>query len=160
MSDTTTMAAPMSGADRVIRRFDVVQNGIPATLADAPAGKFVLAEDFDDLFKAAQSLAIERAEFRRDAERLRAGVALCLYFGRLGKEHVRVAVLDAPMLREALAFVSPDGTPEQDEEAVVLAGDWGHSGRGVYCYLAECPEEGSIKLTGDGYEVKAKRAQP
>lgn len=30
-----------------IRRFDVVQNGIPAWLEDSPSGKFVLAADYD-----------------------------------------------------------------------------------------------------------------
>ena len=34
---------------KAIRRFDVVQNGIPASLRDSDDGKFVLAADYDAL---------------------------------------------------------------------------------------------------------------
>lgn len=60
-------------------------------------------------------------------------------------------VLNAPTLREALAYVAPDNSPEQDESEIVLVRGDGHDGPGLYAYFADYPEEGSIKLTGNEY---------
>lgn len=80
-------------------------------------------------------------------------------------EPVRVpgVVVTGLQLCEALTFLAPDGSREQLGESLILellepAG----APAGLYAYHAECPEEGSILLTGEGVEVaeKAPTAAP
>lgn len=56
-------------------------------------------------------------------------------------------LLTCAQLKEAYNYGSPDGTPEQDETEMVI-GEFnkGHSGKGLYCYYADLPEEGAIYL--------------
>lgn len=80
-------------------------------------------------------------------------------------EPVRVpgVVVTGLQLCEALTFLAPDGSREQLGESLILelmepAG----APAGLYAYHAECPEEGSILLTGEGVEVaeKSPTAEP
>lgn len=63
--------------------------------------------------------------------------------------------LNGYQLREALEYLAPDDSPEQlaEELELVYSVAGGHSGAGVYAHHVECPEEGSILLTGAGYET-------
>lgn len=67
-------------------------------------------------------------------------------------------------LREAIDFLAPDGTHEQLEESVEIqhgpsrvndAGtpDESIDPEGLYCWLSDYPEEGSIALTGDDARI-------
>ena len=64
-------------------------------------------------------------------------------------------VLNGYQLKEALEFLAPDDTDEQLEEEVCIALrdkgqdiDGHEAPRGIYCWLDEYPEEGSILLGG------------
>lgn len=68
-------------------------------------------------------------------------------------------------LREALEFLAPDGTAEQFEQEVCIqhgpervcdAGtpDETTDPAGLYCWLSDCPEEGSIALTGEDARIR------
>ncbi|WP_198297933.1 hypothetical protein [Bordetella genomosp. 9] len=52
-------------------------------------------------------------------------------------------------LAAALDYVAPDRDPDQMEAVAVIRYGDGHSGRGYYCWLDDCPEEGSILLGGE-----------
>ncbi|HEX8590696.1 hypothetical protein [Pseudomonas sp.] len=69
-------------------------------------------------------------------------------------------VITGAQLREALEFIAPDNTEEQmAQEALIELGDASyHSGPGLYVCDAEYPEEGSILLTGEGYETHKRPA--
>jgi hypothetical protein len=61
-------------------------------------------------------------------------------------------VINGHQLRAALEFVAPDGDADQLEQLVCIQygpardHDEGHDDAGLYCWLEECPEEGSIRL--------------
>lgn len=60
---------------------------------------------------------------------------------------VRVDGLTAPMLRAALEFIAPDATPDQDEDELSIGILTEHEdGPGIYVWMTEYPEEGSILL--------------
>lgn len=76
-------------------------------------------------------------------------------------EPVRVpgVVVTGLQLCEALTFLAPDGSREQLGESLILELLEPAGGpAGLYAYHAECPEEGSILLTGEGVEVAEKAA--
>jgi hypothetical protein len=59
--------------------------------------------------------------------------------------------LTGSQLLEALNFIAPDRATDPDQldgEVTIQHGD-GHSGRGLYCWLGEYPEEGATLLTGE-----------
>lgn len=62
-------------------------------------------------------------------------------------------------LREALDFAAPDGSIEQLEGVACIqhgperTHDEGTDPAGLYCWLDDCPEEGSIPLTGDDARI-------
>lgn len=70
-------------------------------------------------------------------------------------------VISGRQLREALAFLAPDGDAEQLDGELVLeymAPD-SHPA-GLYAYHVECPEEGSILLTGAEVEIVGEAITP
>lgn len=55
--------------------------------------------------------------------------------------------LTPPMLRAALEFIAPDNSVEQDDDKVVIGRLAEHEdGPGIYAWMADCPEEGSVRI--------------
>ena len=60
----------------------------------------------------------------------------------------RHVTLTCAQLREAFMFGAPDKDDQEqlETEMTIQWSDEGHSGAGYYCYYADYPEEGAIKL--------------
>ncbi|WCM21430.1 hypothetical protein NDK50_08260 [Paraburkholderia bryophila] len=56
--------------------------------------------------------------------------------------------LTGAQLAEALDFIAPDRDSDQLEHEVTIQHGVGHSGKGLYCWVADYPEEGTIFLDG------------
>ena len=66
----------------------------------------------------------------------------------LGVKPSRHVTLTCAQLREAFMFGAPDKDDQEqlETEMTIQWSDEGHSGAGYYCYYADYPEEGAIKL--------------
>ncbi|MFQ1084919.1 hypothetical protein [Bordetella trematum] len=61
-------------------------------------------------------------------------------------EPVATATLTGAQLLQALDYVAPDRDADQLQAEAVIAFGEGHSGKGYYCWILDCPEEGAIML--------------
>jgi hypothetical protein len=66
--------------------------------------------------------------------------------------------LTGAQLLEALDFIAPDRDSDQLESEATIQYGTGHSGKGLYCWVTEYPEEGAILL--DGSTVCAASSSP
>lgn len=85
---------------------------------------------------------------------------------QLSEHAAPIMTITGYQLREALEFLAPDGEAEQLEQSVCIqhgperTHDEGTDPAGLYCWLDDCPEEGSIALTGDDARIiEATRPQ-
>lgn len=90
---------------------------------------------------------------------------------RLARGAVPALTITGHQLREAMDFLAPDGTAEQLEQSVCIqhgpervcdAGtpDESTDPAGLYCWIADYPEEGSIALTSDEWSNPVAQAKP
>ncbi|MDN7609532.1 hypothetical protein QZM28_22835 [Burkholderia multivorans] len=56
--------------------------------------------------------------------------------------------LSGAQLLEALDFIAPDRDTDQLESEVTIQYGEGHTGKGMYCWCTEYPDEGAIFLDG------------
>jgi hypothetical protein len=70
--------------------------------------------------------------------------------------------LTGAQLLEALDFIAPDRSTdaEQLESEVAIEYGEGHSGKAMYCWCAEYPEEGSLVLDGKSIDAAPQPSQP
>ncbi|MCA8177493.1 hypothetical protein LGM48_24540 [Burkholderia multivorans] len=107
-------------------------------------------------------------DFDPDALVLNAVYALCGPFSSLLEDNAAspveqpaAAPIDGPVtysgepltltgaqLLEALDFIAPDRDPDQLESEVTIQYGEGHTGKGMYCWCTEYPDEGAIFLDG------------
>lgn len=89
---------------------------------------------------------------------------------QLAEQAGPILTITGYQLREALEFLAPDGEAEQLEQSVCIqhgperTHEEGTDPAGLYCWLDDYPEEGSIPLTGDDARIieatKPKQAAP